>query len=143
MQPDQKETEKSPLLPVKPQRLGDEIFRLDFSEGAPILLINKDVGDYHSIAKHPGFFALAYPTVIREVLTRVVVIDKHDDDANPDDWRSQWLRFAKLSPGLGELPSPDDSEERFDWVDKAVASFAKRVQTSAKFTEFWKGETEK
>jgi hypothetical protein len=65
-------------------------------------------------------------------------VDKHDDDSNPNEWRSQWVRFALLSAGIGELPSPDDMDGRSDWIEKAVAGFAMRIQTRAKFAEFWK-----
>lgn len=139
VRPEEKETAKQPLLPVKPQKLGDEVFRLDFSEDHPLLLINSDLGDYRAIGMHPAFAALVYPSVLREVLVRVLVVDKHDDDASPDDWRSQWIRFAMLLPGLGDLPEPDDVDSRYDWIEKAVAAFAKKIQARLKFEEFWKG----
>jgi hypothetical protein len=139
--PDEKDAAKQPLLPVKPQKLGDEVFRLDFSEDRPLLLINSDLGDYRAIGMHPAFAALVYPSVFREVLVRVLVVDKHDDDAAPDDWRSQWVRFATLLPGLGELPEPDDVDSRYDWIDKVVAAFAKKIQGRLKFEGFWKGAT--
>jgi len=137
---EEEETPRTPLLPVQPQKLGDEIYRLDFSSpgNRPLLLINSDAGEYSLIARSPAFMSLVYPAVFREVLARVLIVDEHDDYDNPDDWRSQWVRFAMLSPGLGEIPKPDETEDRLDWIEKAVAAFAKRIQVRSKFAEFWR-----
>src|ERR1043166_1165104 len=139
--PQQNQGDRMPLLPVKPQKLGDEIYRLDFTGGGPLLLINSDAGHYADIGRAPAFVSLVYPGVFREILSRVLLIEQHDDDANPDDWQSQWIRFALLYPGLGELPGPEDTDGRGDWIDKAVSAFAKQLQARAKFAEFWKEGT--
>jgi len=138
---EEEECPRTPLLPVKPQQLGEEIYRLDFSSpgNRPLLLINSDAGQYGVIAKSPAFTALVFPAVFREILVRVLIVDKHDDYDNVDEWRSQWIRFAKLLPGLGEIPKPDEPEDRLDWIEKAVASFARRIQVRSKFAEFWQG----
>lgn len=137
--PDQDEDKRIPLLPVKPQKLTEEIYRLDFSGGPPLLLINTDVGNYVQIGRCPVFVSLVYPGVFREILVRILLIENCDDDSNPDGWMSQWLRFATLFPGLGELPDKEDIEECADWIDKAVAAFSKKLQARAKFAEYWKG----
>ena len=137
--PERSEGKRTPLLPVKPQKLGEEIYRLDFSDDRPLLLINSEAGNYADIGHSPAFVSLVYPAVFREILTRILLVEKHDDDSNPDDWKSQWIRFALLNPGLGELPDTEDTEARSDWIDKAVSAFAKQLQTRAKFAEFWKG----
>ena len=138
LRPEQDEGERMPLLPIKPQKLGDEIYRLDFSGDRPLLLINNDAGNYAEIGRSPAFISLVYPSVLREVLVRVLIIEKHDDDTDLEDWKSLWVRFATLQPGLGELPDPDEIEERSDWIDKAVTAFAKQLQCRAKFAEYWK-----
>jgi hypothetical protein len=140
---EEEQTPRTPLLPVKPQKLGDEIYRLDFSSpgNSPLLLINSDAGEYSVIAKSPAFVSLVYPAVFREILVRVLIIDGHDDYDDRDEWRSQWVRFATLLSGLGDLPKIDETEDRFDWIDKAVSSFGKRIQVRNRFAEFWKGGT--
>jgi hypothetical protein len=135
--PEQLESEQEPLLPVKPQKLGDEIYRVDFSGDYPLLLINSEAGNYRDIGRSPAFVALVYPAVFREILTQIVIMDKHTDGDDSDDWRSRWVKFAMTLPGLGDLPETDDEENRKDWIIKAVATFAKRIQVRAKFTEFW------
>lgn len=139
VRPEQDQGERTPLLPVKPQKLGDEIYRVDFSGDRPLLLINSDAGNYTDIGRAPAFVSLVYPSVFREILSRVLLIEKHEDDASSDDWKSQWVRFALFHPGLGELPNPEDTDGRADWIDRAVSAFAKQLQARAKFAEFWKG----
>jgi hypothetical protein len=136
---EQSEGERTPLLPVKPQKLGEEIYRLDFSEGPPLLLINSEAGNYSEIGRSPVFVSLVYPAVLREILFRILLLEKYDDDSDPDEWKSQWIRFATLNPGLGELPPSDELEERELWIDKAVSVFSKQLQARAKFADFWKG----
>ena len=136
--PEQDQSQRTPLLSVKPEKLGDEIYRLDFTRDRPILLINSEAGNYANIGRSPAFVSLVYPGVLREILSRVLLVENHDDDANQDDWKSQWVRFASLHPGLGELPEPGDTDGRSDWIDKAVSAFAKQLQVRAKFADFWK-----
>lgn len=136
--PDEGEGERTPLLPVQPRKLGEEIYRIDFSDG-PLLLINSEAGNYVDIAHSPAFVSLVYPSVLREILTHVLLIEKHDDASDPEDWQSQWVSFASMSPGVGELPEVEDIDGRADWIDKAVTAFAKRIHTRARFTEFRKG----
>jgi hypothetical protein len=132
--------ERTPLLPVKPEKLGDEIYRLDFTGDRPLLLINSDAGNYTNIGRSPAFMSLVIPGVFREILSRVLLVEKHDDDSNPSEWKSQWVKFASLHPGLGELPEPEDTDGRSDWIDNAVSVFAKQLQVRARFAEFWKDD---
>lgn len=136
--PEQSEGERTPLLPVKPQKLGEEIYRLDFSDDRPLLLINSEAGNYAAIGRSPAFVSLVYPAVFREILTRILLVEKHDDESNVDDWKSQWLRFASQNPGLGELPENESVEAQSDWIEKAVSAFATQLHTRARFADFWK-----
>jgi hypothetical protein len=138
--PEQKEGERTPLLPVKPQKIGDEIYRLDFSgqDGRPLLLINSDAGNYADIGRAPAFVSLVYPAVLREILVRTLIVEKHDDDSDSQDWRSQWIRFASLHSGLGELPGPEEVDERCQWIEKAVTAFSRKLQVRTKFSEYWR-----
>jgi len=140
VQPEQDNTEHTPLLPVKPQKLGDEIYRVDFSgqDGRPLLLINSEAGNYTDIGKSPAFISLVYPAVFREILTRVLLVEEHDDDIDPNDWKSQWVKFASLHPGLGELPDSADKDGRSQWIEKAGYAFSKRLQVRTRFSEFWR-----
>lgn len=137
LKPYKEKSPREPLLPVKPTELGDEIYKLDFSDDHPILLINKDVGDYKSITTHNVFMALVYPGVLREILTRIYLIDEYFDDDDMENWRSKWIRFIKLFSGMGEAPRSDDKDECEVWIEKAVRIFAKRNKTKKIFVSFW------
>lgn len=137
--PESKQGNRTPLLPVKPQKLGDEVYRIDFSGDGPLLLINSDAGNYTDIGLSPTFVSLVYPAVFQQILTRILLVERHDYDGSSDGWKSQWIKFACLHPGLGELPEPSDTDERSDWIEKAVSAFAKKLQAGSKFSESWKG----
>jgi len=140
---DDSDDKRIPLLPVKPHALENEIYRVDFSDDSPRLLINKAAGDWRAIAKSSAFASLVYPAVFREVLTHVVILDEHDDSSDLTNWRSLWLRLAESLPGVGDcLSNTDPQDERLDWIDSAVRAFANKVKNLAKFGEYWKKEDE-
>lgn len=137
LRPEEQQINRFSLLSVKRADLEGEIYRLDFS-ARPLLLVNKDAGTAAEIAKSPVFFALVYPSVFRQILTRIIVIEKYDDESEPGDWKSQWLRFAKELPGVDAIPDTDALEEYEEWIDHVVSVFAKNNQVLLKFAEFWK-----
>lgn len=136
--PEDDAEEKTPLLPVKPDDLGDEIFRVDYTD-QPILLVNRAAGDWQSIARSAAFVSLVYPAVFREVLSRVLLIDKEFEIDDLDEWQSRWLSFAKSLPGVGDLPADNDQPAIEGWIGDAVLSFARHWQAAEKFREFWSG----
>lgn len=141
--PSEDADDRIPLLPVKPHPLGDEIYRVDFSDGSPRLLVNNGAGDWRAIVKSPAFASLTYPAVFREVLTRILMIEKHDDSTDVADWRSLWLKLSESLPAVRNCPSGTDPEdEKLDWIDTAVQAFAAKMKNLAKFGEYWKKEDE-
>jgi hypothetical protein len=42
--------------------------------------------------------------------------------------------------GVGEVPEPDDYDACDDWIDTAVAAFARQFQMMDQFRAFWRGE---
>jgi len=136
--PDEQESGRTSLLPVKPHQLGEQIYQVDFSNEWPRLLVNSEAGNYRDICRHPAFMALAYPAIFREVLTQIIVVGEHDDDADMTDWRSQWIKFAKVLPGVGDLPDVTNEEDSRNWINDAVSAFAKRIGVRGKFDEFWR-----
>lgn len=139
---DESQRRPDELLPVKPQRLGDEIYRLDFSSldgGRPLLLINSEAGHYSQIGRSSSFISLVYPSVFREILVRILIVDQYEADETNTDWKSQWLRFALGLPGLGELPESEDPEGQSEWICRAVTAFSKKIRCKEKFLEYWEG----
>ena len=141
--PEDSTDKRIPLLPVKPESLADEIYRVDFSDDRPRLLVNKEVGDWRSIAQSPAFASLVYPAVFREVLVHVLIVDGHDDSSDTSDWRALWLKLAESLPGVGQSPSSTDAnDDKFYWIDSAVSTFASRLKNRSKFEQYWKKESE-
>jgi hypothetical protein len=138
--PDEQEDNRISLLPVKPdQDLGAQVFQVDFNDG-PILRINASVGDWRAVARDPVFVSLVYPQALREVLTRIALIDGLPDAEDPDDWRSQWLRFAGTLPGMSTVPSEHSEGVLDNWIDEAVASFSRQSDIIDRFGQYWSGE---
>jgi hypothetical protein len=132
------EERRSPLLPVKPEDLGHEVFRVDFSGPTPTLLLNRAAGDKDTLARSPLFMSLVYPAVFREVLTRVMYVEEGgESDDNGDSWESRWLRFAESLPGMRKAPEKDDDQSIDDWIDDSVASFAKQQNMLDRFISGW------
>jgi hypothetical protein len=126
--------ERSPLLKVRPADLGDEVYRVEI-EQTPILLVNRNVGDWRAVVASPVFQALTAPAILRTVLTHLLVIE---DASDPDDSESphvRWLRFANSLPGVGECP--EDTDARLGWIDDVVSSFAKQKRVLESFMNNW------
>jgi len=141
--PEEKDSPLEPLLKIRPQNLGAEIYRIDYSDerNGPILLINSYAGNYERIGRNPAFDSLVYPAVLREVLRMILYVEDQFEITDRSDWRSRWLIFAKSFPGSGKMPeNKDDKDECNEWIDKVVSAFCKKVKTFEKFSEFWSHE---
>jgi hypothetical protein len=139
--PDEKPGKQNPLLTVIPSKdLRDEMYRLDFAREQVAILINNDFGNYKEIGRSAAFLSLVLPAVLREILTRILLIDKGIEEYGENDWHVLWIRFALGHPGIGGLPAEDAEEERLEWIDKVVGAFAKRQRCKTLFAEAWKGE---
>ena len=77
--PGEAEERRNPLLPVKSEDIGHEVYRLDFSNDPPILLVNRAAGDKDAIARSPLFMSIVYPAALREILNRIIHIEDLDD----------------------------------------------------------------
>ena len=129
-----------PLLPVMPAELGAEVWRLEISE-VPRLLINKELWDWKAVALAPGFVSLVYPAVLREILGTVLIEDKHFDVDDTGDWRSRWLRFASLIPGVPDIPAETaDPDKLKEWILDAVSAFCRQQRMLSRFVTSWRSE---
>ena len=141
-EPDQDADQES-LLEAVPVELGDELWRIDWSI-EPRLLVNISAAaaDWRQLAKSPVFLGLVYPQVLREILGGVLNEHGHRDIDDDSDWRSKWLRFATLLPGVDpQLPAKDaEPDETRRWTDDAVAAFAKKLSLKDKFRTAWEAK---
>lgn len=140
--PEEREEERIPILPVKPDAdLREEVFRVDFND-APVLLVNSRTGDWRAAVRQPAFVSLVFPAVVREILTRILCIEQYFETEDSQDWKSHWLRYASLLPGMPELPEEHAEAQINDWIDDAVASFCRKYHVMERFGQYWSGEGE-
>jgi hypothetical protein len=134
--PEEKDQSKLPLLYIKPEKLGDQIWKLDLTQDMPTVLINSEITDVHATARSPLFTALVYPAVIRQVLTQVLVIDENSD-IEGEGWQSKWLRFCLSLPLVPPVPEPgiENQAEIFSWIDDVAGSFCTIQNTKVSFME--------
>ena len=115
------------LVPV-PDALDQQLWKLDLERDPPCLLVNKDAKpSWKEMARSSQFIALVYPEVMRRLLTRALVeADPWTEDDEEGDWQADWVRFARGLGGLGPVPLPGQREQREEWIEEAVAAFARR-----------------
>jgi hypothetical protein len=137
--PQTRDENRTPLLPVRPADLGQEVYRLDMTD-RPLLLINRAVGDWRAAARAPAFISLVYPAALRQILNRILVVDNHRETTDDTDWRCRWLRFAVGLPGPGALPDEGDREACIEWIEDATAAFARQQRLLEHFSSYWARE---
>jgi hypothetical protein len=128
---------REPLLPVVTADLGHAVWKLDFADDRPVLVLNRLIDNIHMTARgDDAFFALVYPAVVQRILLHILRVEQHYD-VDGDDWRCQWLRFVCQLPGVSPPPKPANDEEfdqmcdrHLEWIDGAVLAFCER-QTGA------------
>ena len=115
-------TGRMPLLPVSfSDILGQQAWRVAFEPNGPVLELNNRIANIEDVAKNDAaFFALVYPAAVREVLTRILLVDGHDAREEGEEWWNLWLRWAGRY--TGELPPSDEEEARF-WIEDVVSAF--------------------
>lgn len=123
------------ILPIEPRDLAEEIWRLEFKDHDVFLLVNDKIpGLIDRARSDPLFYAAVYPEVVRRVLTESfqegVEIDEDDDR-----WPHMWLRFGKCLHPTHENPptSPDQEDERTDWIETVVKAFCVTHGMRSKF----------
>ena len=117
------------LLPLHLTDTGNQIWRLKFeNEGVKLELNQHKDG----IDKNPEFRSLVFPSVLREVLSYIVFIEKQENeqelqDAEESAW-SKWLTFVsgfypEEYPGPYKEAEDTDIQQFLDWIDGAVEAF--------------------
>lgn len=136
--PEETEQNKLPLLPVRHYDLGQELWRIDFEEGTenrPTLLVNKFIEDRTAFVRSPVFMSLAWPTILREILVRILVVDDYKELDERENWRCLWLNFARTFLPGRPLPPDQDQEAIYEWISDAVSAFCVKSTLLAKYKE--------
>jgi hypothetical protein len=128
---------KLPLLPVRSAQLGQEVWRIEFPEGPldrPVLSVNVNAGDRIAIVRSRAFMTLAWPAVLREILSTVLLLEKHSDLDDPSDWRTRWLQFGRSFLPAAQVP-PHETDLARGWINDVVDAFCNKATLLAKFKE--------
>lgn len=113
---------RTPLLPVQfSASLDQQPWRISFEADTPVLELNNRIEGIEKLATgDPLFFALVYPAAVREILTRILLVDRRSDAEDEEAWSSQWLRWAAR---YASTPAPSDEEDAVQWIEDAVGAF--------------------
>lgn len=138
------ESHQSSLLPVSVEPLDDVVYRVDFpDDGPPTLRLNEALdtsleGGIKAVVRTPLFVALVLPEVVRQVLTRILVVEGQDtDDDDSSSSCAKWRRYARiLNPDpMPELGEEDDTGPLLEWIDVAVSKVGRDVGAIQRFQQ--------
>jgi hypothetical protein len=138
--PGEQDGDAIPLIDPVPAKLNGEVWRVSWEE-PPQLLINEDFQGWKDLVLDTQFRSVVAPAVMRQILTRMLLLEKNKGEEGSEDWRTRWVTFAASLPGVGE-PPPDLEQEQgvWDWIDKAVEAFCQRSGMFDGFLQSWKKE---
>jgi hypothetical protein len=123
------------LLFVEFEELGNKIWQLDLDGDWPVLRLNRQVEGIALIAgSESKFLSLVYPEVYRQILTRILIHDEHNDPDCDDDWQSLWLKHACRLAGTSGPPLGPKSVQA-EWIEKAVDLFCADLSMLEKFNQ--------
>jgi hypothetical protein len=128
--PGQADDHVQPLIQHMPSDgIGDELWRIDFNGDMPLILINSrlaiGVDQFLMDSRYRAVFSSA---VMRQVLTRILLIEKDSGDEDDDsDWRQRWVRFGVKMAGAACPDEGEDIQEFETWIDQAVEAFSARM----------------
>ena len=115
------------LLWVQEADIGDEVWRMNFSEGdPPMLYLNQNIpGISEAVRSDEKFRSLIVPEAFRSILQRMILVEKYD----PEDGELHWADWIRIVQDFQPTPIPqmsDDTEsnESIDgWIDETVELF--------------------
>lgn len=136
--PNEQDAHGQPLIQhVAADDIGDELWRVtDFDGSLPLLKVNSRVPmGVDQFLRDPQHRATVMPAVMRQVLTRILILDRDAwDEEDEGSWQRRWLNFAARLPGVGPCPDAEEdtgrlrnTEELDRWIDDAVEAFAARA----------------
>jgi len=147
LQGDDEQGSRRSILPVVVRDgMGDQVWRISLGggENRPVLELNNRVDGIGQIARSDdAFLALVHPEIVRTIMHQILRgADRIDTVDLPDeDWRGQWLEFAKSLPAVEDPPIFAESEidgeaaesDQFEWIDGVVSAFCAKYGTLDRF----------
>jgi hypothetical protein len=140
----QEESQRISLLPVAYDNLDKEIWKLDFRDVGPVLILNNKIESVNvtEIVKTSDlFFSLVYPSVLREILVRILVIDEAFEEDDPELWQNLWLAFVENLPDVPKITNTHEFENIsghpdffLKWIDDdVIPAFCRKYTIKEKF----------
>lgn len=118
------------LLRVATRDLGSTPWKLEYAVADhPLLLINNHIDAGKSLARSNLFFqALVFPTILEQILCRILIEEEYRPTASPDDddmWKEGWLEFAGQLPRNTPLLTDQEilEEDCKRWIEDARDGF--------------------
>jgi len=112
---------------------------VDFDTGQPVLWVNNRISPriMDIVRRDAVWLSLVFPAAIREILSRILLVEERDDPWTDDDPSALWLRWGSDLIGSSPPQSDDDEDrrdtEKLEWIDQVVNAFSAQVQASAKY----------
>ncbi len=110
---------------VRPHDLGERVWKIDFDDSQPLLLVNSRLQDHQDFLKRKEVAALVVPEVLQRILEEAA--ERGADDEASDGWHTMALRLGERLAGR-VVPQSTEEEEIDRWVDEAVGAFSRRHQ---------------
>ena len=130
----------SSLLWLQEEDLGKEVWRLDFADGNPTMLVNKNIpGISAAVREDDTFRALVIPEALRAILTRALIVEEYDIEDDEGSW-SEWIGFIRNFYDEEFPTTSDDGDDttRAEWIEGAVKAFtAQRFHASDQYATTW------
>lgn len=121
------------LLDTAQGDLGEAAWDITF-DARPVLVISNRISRWKEFARSPQFAWLAYPEVVRRVLTHVIYVLDIRESGEGDTWEEHWLRYGALMAGRSlEEALQEDESASDDWITEAVTGFAATLQLWRQF----------
>lgn len=124
-----------PLITTVARDLGELVYEVDLNHD-PLLVVNSNYGNWRELATNPFFKSVVFPSVVREVLTKVLIIDNHSDTSDMEDWKSQWLKFGTLLPGVPVFGRKMNNDDKAEWIDAVCQSFSRKFKSFSSMQAF-------
>ena len=121
-------TVQESLLWLQEEDLGKEVWRMDYADGNPTMLVNRNIpGISAAVREDDAFRALVIPEALRAILTHALIVEDYDIEDDEGSW-SEWIGFVR-NFNKEEFPSTSDDgdpTEKMDWIGKTVEAFTEQ-----------------
>lgn len=119
------QTAQQSFVVVRPEDLGDRVWKIAFDDSQPLLLVNNRLHDHQDFLKRKEVASLVLPEALQRILEEAV--ERGADEEAGEGWHTMALRLGERLAGRLVPQSPDD-EEIARWVEEAVGAFSRRHQ---------------